>query len=121
MGYNNFFNSYFVELNNLTDLLNKYANAYRLLIGGAGELNNIADVKKSDLKDSLERVYKLGDIMDDLLKTIDSVEICYMDYLKIKAQLIGDKSFKDDILTEVDNELLFQNSTKSRSDINDKD
>lgn len=112
MGYNEFFGSYFIELNNLTDLLNKYANAYRLLIGGAGELNNIAEVRKSDLKDSLDRVYKLGDIMDDLLKTIDSVECCYMEYLKIKAQLIGDKSLKDDILTEVDNDLMFQNSVE---------
>ena len=34
MGYQELFNNYFVELNNVTELLNKYVNAYRLLIGG---------------------------------------------------------------------------------------
>ena len=47
---------YCVDINNLADLLAKLVNSYRLLIGGAGELNTIALAHKKDVKDALKRV-----------------------------------------------------------------
>lgn len=112
MGYQELFNNYYVEVNNMTELLNKYVNAYRLLIGGAAELNNIAEASKGDVKDALKRVDKLGEIIDDLLDVIEGVDECYVDYIKLKTDLISAKTTKDSILTEVDNELFFQNEIK---------
>lgn len=112
MGYQELFNNYFIEVNNMTELLNKYVNAYRLLIGGAQDLNNIAEASKRDIKDALDRVDKLGKIIDDLIDVIEDIDGCYVDYIKLKTDLIVAKTEKDLILTEVDNELFFQNETK---------
>lgn len=109
MRYQELFNNYFVEINNMTELLNKYVNAYRLLIGGAQDLNNIAEASKRDIKDALDRVDKLGKIIDDMLDVIEDIDGCYVEYIKLKTDLISAKTEKDLILTEVDNELFFQN------------
>ncbi|WP_202127762.1 hypothetical protein [Clostridium sp. C8-1-8] len=106
------FDSYFLEVNNLTDLLTKYVNSYRLLIGGAGELNGIALARKKEVRDAIKRANQLGDIIDVLLNVIQSVECCYLDYIRMKADVIALKTAqKSIILTEIDNELLFQNSS----------
>lgn len=110
--YKELFDSYFIEVNNLTDLLTKYVNSYRLLIGGAGELNGIALARKKEVRDAIKRANQLGDIIDVLLNVIQSVECCYLDYIRIKADVIALKTAqKSIILTEIDNELLFQNSS----------
>ncbi|GFZ34365.1 hypothetical protein CSC2_48910 [Clostridium zeae] len=106
------FDSYFIEVNNLTELLTKYVNSYRLLIGGAGELNGIALARKKEVRDAIKRANQLGDIIDVLLNVIQSVECCYLDYIRIKADVIAVKTAqKSIILTEIDNDLLFQNSS----------
>ena len=112
MGYQELFNNYFVELNNVTELLNKYVNAYRLLIGGAQELNIISEASKRDIKDALDRVDKLGKVIDHLIDVIEGVDECYIDFIKLKTDLISAKTEKKLILTEIDNELFFQNETK---------
>ena len=100
------------ELNNLADLLGKFVNSYRLLIGGAGELNIIALSKKSEVKDALDRASDVGAIIDDLVKVIESSNDCYFKYMKIKNNFILSKTEKDSILTEINNELEFQNSQR---------
>ncbi len=100
------------ELNNLADLLGKFVNSYRLLIGGAGELNIIALSKKSEVKDALDRASDVGAIIDDLVKVIESSNDCYFKYMKIKNNFILSKTEKDSILTEINNELEFQNSER---------
>ncbi|WP_435575599.1 hypothetical protein [Clostridium gasigenes] len=100
------------ELNNLADLLGKFVNSYRLLIGGAGELNIIALAKKSEVKDALDRAANVGAIIDDLVKVIESSDDCYFKYMKIKNNFILSKTEKDSILTEINNELEFQNSKR---------
>ena len=109
------------ELNNLADLLGKFVNSYRLLIGGAGELNIIALAKKSEVKDALDRAADVGAIIDDLVKVIESSDNCYFKYMKIKNNFILSKTEKDSILTEINNELEFQNSQRyeerTKSDI----
>ncbi|MBU3137429.1 hypothetical protein KPL39_14255 [Clostridium gasigenes] len=100
------------ELNNLADLLGKFVNSYRLLIGGAGELNIIALAKKSEIKDALDRAANVGAIIDDLVKVIESSDNCYFKYMKIKNNFILSKTEKDSILTEINNELEFQNSQR---------
>ncbi|MGL5353921.1 MAG: hypothetical protein ACRDA5_11445 [Clostridium sp.] len=100
------------ELNNLADLLGKFVNSYRLLIGGASELNTIALAKKDVVKDAIERAEDVGDIIDDLVRVIEGSGSCYFKYAKIKNEFILAKTQKDIILTEIDDELDFQNSER---------
>lgn len=104
------------ELNKLADLLGKFVNSYRLLIGGAGELNNIALAKKDVVKDAIERAEDVGAIIDDLVRVIEGSGNCYFKYAKIKNEFILSKTQKDLILTEIDNELDFQNSKRDDED-----
>jgi hypothetical protein len=112
MGYNKIMSSYYSELTNLVFLLEKYVNSYRLLIGGAGELNGIALAKKNEVKDALKRVDKVGDLIDDLIDILECCQNTYLNYVRLKSDVLIVKTEKDLILTEIDNELLFQNNTR---------
>lgn len=112
MGTRELFKDYFLEISNLVDILAKYVNAYRLLIGSAGELNSIALAKKSDVKDALRRVNELGKLIDCLIKSLDCAQCTYIDYLKLRAKFIEAQATKEIILTEIEQELLFQNANR---------
>ncbi|MCT8975862.1 hypothetical protein N4T77_04550 [Clostridium sp. CX1] len=103
---------YYGDINNLADLLSKLVNSYRLLIGGAGELNGIALAHKKDVKDALKRVNELGDIIDDVIDVLDKSSYSYMDYCKLKAQIVESKIQVEYIETEIGEELELQNDKK---------
>jgi hypothetical protein len=103
---------YYDDINNLADLLGKLVNSYRLLIGGAGELNGIALAHKKDVKDALKRVNELGDVIDDVIDVLDKSSYCYMDYCKLKAELIEGRIQAQYIETEIGDELVFNNNEK---------
>ncbi|KHD37573.1 hypothetical protein NL50_05180 [Clostridium acetobutylicum] len=79
---------YCCDLNKLSDFLTQYVSSYRLLIGGACELNQITPAKRSDVKHALERVNKLGDIIDELLYSIEKCQCEYIEYCEIKSNVI---------------------------------
>lgn len=106
---------YYADINNLADLLNKLVNSYRLLIGGAGELNTIALAHKKDVKHALKRVDELGDVIDDLIDVLDKSSYIYLDYCKIKSQVMECKIQAQYIQTEIDDELKLDNDEKSQS------
>lgn len=110
MGHSDVFKKHFNEINNLSALLNSYINSYRLLVGAAGELNNISKVRKRDLDDALDRVEEMGEIIDSVLEIIKENEDAYIKYIKFKSEVINSKASKDIILTEVEQELLFDNT-----------
>jgi hypothetical protein len=103
---------YYVDINNLADLLNKLVNSYRLLIGGAGELNGIALAHKKDVKNALKRVNKVGDIIDEVISVIDVSSYNYMDYCRLKAELLESRMQAHYIETEICEELEFENDKK---------
>ena len=119
MSYRGLINNQYTDVSNLTTLLSTLVNSYRLLIGGAYELNNISEAKKSDVKEAVKRADNLGEIIDEIIKTLDECNTSYFKYCKIKKSFIDDKAIKDNILTEINNEVEFQNSS-SRDD-EDKD
>lgn len=114
MGYDKLMGSYYAELTNLIFLLEKYVSSYRLLIGGAGELNGIALAKKGEVKNALKRVDKVGDLIDDLINILECCQTTYLNYVRLKSDILVVKTEKEMILTEIDNELLFQNSTRGK-------
>lgn len=105
MGHRKVIQSYYGDINNLTELLNKYVNSYRLLIGGVGELNAIALAKKSDVKDGLKRVHELGEIIDEVIEVLEDVNYNYINYCKLKSEVIKCKMEVQYIETEIDEEL----------------
>ena len=111
MGYRNLINDQYTDINNLTSLLNSLVNSYRLLLGGANELNNISEARKSDVKEAVKRADNLGEIIDEIIKTLDECNTSYVKYCKIKKSFRDEKTIKDNILTEINKDLDFKNSS----------
>lgn len=105
MGHRKIIETHYADICNLADLLKKLVESYRLLIGGANELNGIALAKKSDIKDALKRADDLGELIDDVIDALDDCEYSYLDYCKIKSQFIKCKNQASYIQTEIDDEL----------------
>ncbi|MBV7272156.1 hypothetical protein [Clostridium thailandense] len=103
---------YYSDINNLADLLSKLVNSYRLLIGGVGELNGIALAHKKSVKDALERANDLGHVIDDIIDVLDKSKYIYLDYCKLRSQVIECKIQAQYIQTEIDEELKLDNNEK---------
>jgi len=97
--------NYYSDINNLADILGKLVGSYRLLIGGADELNKIALSKKSDVKDALKRADQLGDIIDETIKVLDDSSFSYMSYCNMKTEVMKGKIKIEYIEAEIDEEL----------------
>ncbi|AYE33711.1 hypothetical protein [Clostridium septicum] len=112
MAYRELIKDHYDDLNNLNSLLNSMVNSYRLLIAGASELYSISLAKKSDVKDAIDRANKLGDVIDDLLDTVQDCGGSYFKYCTIMSKYVKAQTDKNNVLTEVDYELDFDNSER---------
>jgi hypothetical protein len=97
--------NYYNDINNLTEILTKLVTSYRVLIGSADELNKIALAKKGDVKDALKRADNLGDIIDKTIKVLDEASYSYLDYCKIKTEVIKCRLQVEYIEIEVEEDL----------------
>jgi hypothetical protein len=97
--------TYYSDINNLADILTKLVSSYRLIIGGADELNKIALSKKSDVKDALKRADSLGAIIDETIKVLDDASYSYMSYCRMKTEIMKDKIQIEFIESEIDEDL----------------
>jgi len=97
--------NYYNDINNLSEILAKIVISYRTLIGAADELNKIALSKKSEVKDALKRAHNLGDIIDKTIDVLDEASYNYMDYCKIKTEVMKCKLEMEYIETEIEEEL----------------
>ena len=111
MKYQQLMKEYYVDINNLNQLLKRMVDSYRLLIGGAAELNNIYEAKSSYVKEAVHRANELGDIIDNVIDLLDECGQTYFKYCALVGDYILKKSDDKIILTEVDNELFFQDSS----------
>lgn len=100
---------YYSDVSNLADLLGKLVNSYRLLIGGLGELNQIALATKNDVKGALKRVDKLGDVIDGILDSMEDTNKDYVQYCKLKSEILKRSINLESIRTEIDEELKSPN------------
>lgn len=116
MGYRKVIDEHYGDFNNLCDTLSKLVNTYRLLVGGAGELNNVSLAKKSEVKEAIDRASKAGDIIDKVLDILDKTGDSYFKYCKIKNDYLYAKASKDVILTEIDYELDFNNESQGEAE-----
>ena len=111
MKYQQSMKQYYGDINNLSQLLQSMVNSYRLLIAGAAELNNINEAKSSYVKVAVKRADSLGKIIDHIIDLIDECGEGYFKYIKIVGGHILKNTDNNVILTEVDNELLFQDAS----------
>ena len=111
MKYQQLVKQYYGDINNLSQLLQSMVNSYRLLIAGAAELNNINEAKSSYVKVAVKRADSLGKIIDHIIDLIDECGEGYFKYIKIVGGHILKNTDNNVILTEVDNELLFQDAS----------
>ena len=111
MKYQQLMKQYYGDINNLSQLLQSMVNSYRLLIAGAAELNNINEAKSSYVKVAVKRADSLGKIIDHIIDLIDECGEGYFTYIKIVGGHILKNTDNNVILTEVDNELLFQDAS----------
>lgn len=105
MSHKRVVNNYYLDVNNLADVLSKLVSSYRLLIGGAAELNQIALAKKKDIKDAIDRATDLGDVIDQVIDALEKTEGTYLDYCKLKSKILECKVESEFIETEIDEEL----------------
>ncbi|GCD12932.1 hypothetical protein LGL55_12935 [Clostridium tagluense] len=105
MAHRRVIQNYYNDINNLAEILTKLVSSYRLLIGGADELNKIALSKKSEVKDALKRADNLGDIIDEAIKVLDDASFSYMSYCKMKTEVMKCKLQIEYIETEIDEDL----------------
>lgn len=114
---NKLMENHFNEMDKLADLLKKLVDSYRLLVGGAAELNNINKRKGKDVDSALDNIDHVDRTIASLLEIIECYEKNYMKYSKIKNEIIGlnnekskvKKELENEILTEVNEDLNFQN------------
>ncbi|OFI05086.1 hypothetical protein CLOACE_19050 [Clostridium acetireducens DSM 10703] len=102
MDCRNVFKNYYYDINNLANLLNNLTNSYRLLVASAQELNCIALSRKNDVRNALKRANNLGDIIGDIIKTLDTCTSSYLDYCEIKSDIIKCKLKIQDVQDEID-------------------
>ena len=119
MKYQQLMKQYYGDLSNLNQLLQSMVNSYRLLIAGAAELNNINEARRSYVKVAVKRADNLGEIIDEIIKTLDDCSGAYVKYCKLKKNYIDDKTIKDNILTEIDYDLQFNNSERDEDEDED--
>lgn len=110
---------YYADIWNITQVLASLVNSYRLLIGGAEELNTITLAHADDVKDTLHLVRELGEVIDEVIEVLEKSSDYYFKYCKLKSQILNVKIEQSIILTEIENELDFQNS-KRDEDIDEK-
>ncbi len=115
MGYNKLIKDYYGNLNNLADLLKKLTESYRLLIGGAFELNNIPEARTKYVKEAVSRADKLGEEIDHLIDLLDECGESYYKYVAVMNDYILKNGNNKVILTEVDSDLQFGNSPSVNS------
>lgn len=84
-------------------------NSYRLLIGGANELNNTSEAKKSKVKEAIDRANALGKIIDEVISVLGECCDSYIEYCKIRKEFIKANTSEQIILTEINEELNLTN------------
>ncbi|MCR6515652.1 MAG: hypothetical protein ACRDCB_01355 [Clostridium sp.] len=125
---NKLMENHFNEMDKLADLLKKLVESYRLLVGGAAELNNINKRKGRDVDSALDNIEHVDRTIASLLEVIECYEKNYMKYSKIKNEIIGlnnekskvKKELENEILTEINEDLNLQNKQQREKEEKEK-
>lgn len=109
MSHRKVIDDYYCDISNLVEILSKLTNCYRLMIGGANELNSVALAHKKDVREAIDRANKLGGTIDNVIKTLDKSGIYYTDYCSLHSRLVKDKIKTEYMENEINEELFLNN------------
>lgn len=93
--------NYHTDICNLAEILSKLVNSYRLLIGGAAEINNIALASKRDVKKAISRANELGEVIDNIIEVLEDSDEAYLNYCKLKSKVLVDEIKIETIQSEL--------------------
>ena len=93
--------NYYLDICNLTEILCKLVNSYRLLIGGAEEYNGIALATKNDVKKAIARANELGEVIDKVIDVLEDSNQTYLNYCQLKSHVLECKIGIDYIESEM--------------------
>src|SRR5574344_1984151 len=94
MKYKEMMKNYYGEVYNISELLKK-----------------VPEAKSSYVKDAVKRADRLGETIDHLITLLDKCGESYFQYCSVLGNYIMNKSTQKDILTEIDQELIYDNSS----------
>lgn len=108
MGSRKVIETYKLDINSLADLLSKLVTTYQMLISSCAQLNGMAASRKGQVKDTLQRVRRLGEMIDEIMKVLEEANNNYLDYCEIKSEIIKSTINENYIVTEINEELSFK-------------
>ncbi|MGI6711947.1 MAG: hypothetical protein ACOX4L_04320 [Bacillota bacterium] len=73
------------DIEDLISKLKPLAESYKLLVCAADEFNNIALAHKKDVKKAIDRADNLGDIIDDVISTLDKIMPGWLKQIKMHS------------------------------------
>lgn len=105
MGQRDIIEEYCTDINNVADTLTKLVSSYRLLIGGASELNTITLAKPDQVKDALKLVDDMEDVIKCYIKELSRISPSYFNFCKMESDIINAKVGCKYIIREIDERL----------------
>lgn len=102
MSYRKLIESYYVDVNNVADLMSKLVTNYRALIGSANDLNGIALAKRKDVKHALDRANELGRVIDTVIEVLEKTSAEYLGYCDLKAEYLKCKQEPHHVQHEIE-------------------
>lgn len=106
MNYGKMIESYFYDLNNLTDLLTKLISSYKLLVSAAEETNRVALAKKGNVKNAIDRAESLGKIIDRIIAALEDETDIYIACARGRRDYINSNfTFNELIKNEMEERL----------------
>lgn len=96
------------DIDRTLDELIKLVGGYKTLIDSASNLNCITIGSKGDVKDALKRARAIGNIIDELIDSLDYATCTWSKYLKLKTEYINCRLDMDYIYAQVEEELRIQ-------------
>lgn len=107
MGSRKVIEAYKVDVNGLADLLGKLVTSYQVLVSSSTQLNSMALSKKGQVKDTLQRVRRLGRIIDEIITVLEESGDNYMEYCELKSEIIKNTINENYIVSEINEQLSF--------------
>lgn len=96
------------DIDMTVEQLGRLVAVYKTLIESASSLNSITLASKSDVKDALKRVREVGEIIDELIDSLEYALCTWSKYLKLKTEYINCRMDICYIEAQVEEELRIQ-------------
>ena len=99
---------YAKDIDMTVEQLVRLVGIYKTLIDSTVNLNAITLASKSDVKDTLKRVREVGEMIDEVIDSLDDATGTWSKYLKLKTEYINCRLDIYYIEAQIEEELRIQ-------------